>query len=210
MPLSCRRHCGPHSRHRRPRLGRKDWLETRADQGGAASHREPLNSSAASGRTASTQAACAPTRTAEHDSTMTREHRPGRSLRAEPTAVVHHRARCSPSRVAARHRADLNQSVGRRADDEDQRCQSEPPAYPKQRQSAVIGDPIVATALLDRLLHHAVVIQIEGSSYRLRQHADLMPEHLRSKAVITPPLPTEPPRRRGRPPKMHALDQPAG
>src|SRR6266446_102366 len=63
--------------------------------------------------------------------------------------------------------------------------------------------------LLDRILHHAVVIQIEGSSYRLRQHADLMPEHLRSKAVITPPFPAEPPRRRG-PPKTHALDQPAG
>ncbi len=47
----------------------------------------------------------------------------------------------------------------------------------------VFGDPVVATALLDRLLHHAVVIQIEGSSYRLRQHADLMPEHLRSKAL---------------------------
>jgi DNA replication protein DnaC len=74
----------------------------------------------------------------------------------------------------------------------------------------VFGDPVVATALLDRLLHHAVVIQIEGSSYRLRQHADLMPEHLRSKAVITPPFPTEPPRRRGRPPKIHHLDQPAG
>ena len=48
----------------------------------------------------------------------------------------------------------------------------------------VFGDPVVATALLDRLLHHAVVIQIEGSSYRLRQHADLMPEHVRSKALI--------------------------
>ncbi len=35
---------------------------------------------------------------------------------------------------------------------------------------------MVATALLDCLLHHAVVIQIEGSSYRLRQHANLMPE----------------------------------
>ena len=46
----------------------------------------------------------------------------------------------------------------------------------------VFGDPVVATALLDRLLHHAVVIQIEGSSYRLRQHADLVPEHIRSKA----------------------------
>ena len=36
----------------------------------------------------------------------------------------------------------------------------------------VFGDPVVATALLDRLLHHAVLIQIEGSSYRLRQHAE--------------------------------------
>ncbi len=65
----------------------------------------------------------------------------------------------------------------------------------------VFGDPVVATALLDRLLHHAVVVQIEGSSYRLRQHAELMPEHLRSKAIITPPTPAPNPRRRGRPPK---------
>jgi hypothetical protein len=36
----------------------------------------------------------------------------------------------------------------------------------------VFGDPVVATAPLDRLLHHAIVIQIEGSSYRLRQHAE--------------------------------------
>jgi transposase/DNA replication protein DnaC len=65
----------------------------------------------------------------------------------------------------------------------------------------IFGDPVVATALLDRLLHHAVVIQIEGSSYRLRQHAELVPEHIRSKALITPPLPAPSPRRRGRPPK---------
>jgi DNA replication protein DnaC len=63
----------------------------------------------------------------------------------------------------------------------------------------IFGDPVVATALLDRLLHHAVVIQIEGSSYRLRQHAELVPEHIRAKALINPPLPA--PRRRGRPPK---------
>ena len=63
----------------------------------------------------------------------------------------------------------------------------------------IFGDPVVATALLDRLLHHAVVIQIEGSSYRLRQHAELVPEHIRSKTLISPPRP--PPRRRGRPPK---------
>ena len=41
----------------------------------------------------------------------------------------------------------------------------------------IFGDSVVATALLDRLLHHAVVIQIEGSSYRLREHADLLPEN---------------------------------
>jgi hypothetical protein len=28
----------------------------------------------------------------------------------------------------------------------------------------VFDDPVVATALLDRLLHYAVVVQIEGSS----------------------------------------------
>lgn len=65
----------------------------------------------------------------------------------------------------------------------------------------VFGDPVVATALLDRLLHHAVVVQIEGASYRLRQHAGLMPEHIRSKANISPPIPAPPLRRRGRPPK---------
>jgi DNA replication protein DnaC len=65
----------------------------------------------------------------------------------------------------------------------------------------VFGDPVVATALLDRLLHHAVVVQIEGSSYRLRQHAELMPEHVRSKATITPPISAPVSRRRGRPPK---------
>ena len=62
----------------------------------------------------------------------------------------------------------------------------------------VFGDPVVATALLDRLLHHAVVVQIEGASYRLRAHADLIPEHARAHAAITPP---PPPKRRGRPPK---------
>src|SRR4029079_18456785 len=61
-------------------------------------------------------------------------------------------------------------------------------------------------ALLDRLLHRAVVIQIEGSSYRLRQHADLMPEHVRSKALINSPIPAQPQRRRGRPPKHGAND----
>jgi DNA replication protein DnaC len=70
----------------------------------------------------------------------------------------------------------------------------------------VFGHPVVATALLDRLLHHAVVVQIEGASYRLRQHADLIPENLRvgSLASVNPP-----PRRRGRPPRQPTADQTA-
>ncbi len=71
----------------------------------------------------------------------------------------------------------------------------------------VFGDPVVATALLDRLLHHAVVVQIEGASYRLREHADLIPEHARAHAAITPP---PPPKRRGRPPKNRSADHHPG
>ncbi len=33
----------------------------------------------------------------------------------------------------------------------------------------VFGDPVVATAILDRLLHHSAVITIRGDSYRLRE-----------------------------------------
>ena len=33
----------------------------------------------------------------------------------------------------------------------------------------VFGDPIVATAILDRLLHHSHVVTIRGDSYRLRE-----------------------------------------
>ena len=60
----------------------------------------------------------------------------------------------------------------------------------------VFGDPVIATALLDRLLHHAVVMHIESSSYRMRQHADLLPP-------VPPPGPRADvqPKRRGRPPK---------
>lgn len=61
----------------------------------------------------------------------------------------------------------------------------------------IFGDNVVAAALLDRLLHHAVVIKIEGNSYRLRAHKDLMPE-----AFARPQHPDQPPKqKRGRPRK---------
>jgi DNA replication protein DnaC len=66
----------------------------------------------------------------------------------------------------------------------------------------VFGDTVVASALLDRLLHHAVVVRIEGASYRLRKHADLLPDTASTRQV-TPPQPT---RRRGRPPQQHPAE----
>lgn len=67
----------------------------------------------------------------------------------------------------------------------------------------VFGDTVVATALLDRLLHHAIVVRIEGASYRLRRHADLLPDttpsYQHAPAAMMKP-------RRGRPPKPRTQD----
>jgi len=37
----------------------------------------------------------------------------------------------------------------------------------------VFGDPVVAAAILDRLMHNAVVFNIKGPSWRLREHHGL-------------------------------------
>jgi len=67
----------------------------------------------------------------------------------------------------------------------------------------VFGGPVVASALLDRLLHHAIVVRIEGASYRLRRHADLLPETATARQMSQPdPVP----RRRGRPPKARPAE----
>ena len=36
------------------------------------------------------------------------------------------------------------------------------------------GDRVIATAILDRLLHHEVTFNIRGNSYRLKEQADLV------------------------------------
>ena len=33
---------------------------------------------------------------------------------------------------------------------------------------ALAGDTVLTAAMLDRLMHHATVVQIDGNSYRLR------------------------------------------
>jgi DNA replication protein DnaC len=58
----------------------------------------------------------------------------------------------------------------------------------------VFGDEVIASALLDRLLHHAVVLNIRGASYRLR---DRLPE-------LGPEVPPTSVKRRGRPPRLPA------
>jgi DNA replication protein DnaC len=70
----------------------------------------------------------------------------------------------------------------------------------------IFGSPVVATALLDRLLHHAVVVQIEGSSYRMREHAALLPENVRTNPVAN----STQAKRRGRPPTRQAADHQDG
>lgn len=49
----------------------------------------------------------------------------------------------------------------------------------------VFGDSVVATAILDRLLHHSHVITIRGDSYRLREkrRSGLMPQRSADKEL---------------------------
>lgn len=68
----------------------------------------------------------------------------------------------------------------------------------------VRGAPLsirMATALVDRLLHYAVVIPIEGNSYRLRENACLIPDHLRNRPLLHGEQLAETKHRRSRPRK---------
>jgi DNA replication protein DnaC len=40
---------------------------------------------------------------------------------------------------------------------------------------SVLGDDVLATAILDRLLHHCDVLSIDGPSYRLKDRLTLVP-----------------------------------
>ena len=37
----------------------------------------------------------------------------------------------------------------------------------------ILGDEVMAAALIDRLMHHCHVVNIRGNSYRMREHTDL-------------------------------------
>ncbi|ANS28825.1 putative transposase orfB for insertion sequence element [Rhodococcus opacus] len=53
----------------------------------------------------------------------------------------------------------------------------------------VLGDTTIAAAILDRLLHRSVVLNLDGDSYRLRGH-HARSENLR-KATTTPRQPLQ-------------------
>ena len=59
----------------------------------------------------------------------------------------------------------------------------------------ILGDEVMAAALIDRLLHHCHIVNIRGTSYRMRKHTDL------SKILHSPPAessPSPPKRKRAR------------
>lgn len=47
----------------------------------------------------------------------------------------------------------------------------------------VFGDPVIATAILDRLLHHCHVVNIKGNSYRLKEHKQRKEAQIQSSAT---------------------------
>jgi len=58
---------------------------------------------------------------------------------------------------------------------------------------SIFGDPIIATAILDRLLHHSTTINIRGESYRLkdRRRAGLLPRPDEAPPSGAPALPSD-------------------
>jgi hypothetical protein len=58
---------------------------------------------------------------------------------------------------------------------------------------SIFGDPIIATAILDRLLHHSTTINIRGESYRLkdRRRAGLLPRPDEVPPSGAPALPSD-------------------
>jgi hypothetical protein len=65
---------------------------------------------------------------------------------------------------------------------------------------SIFGDPIIATAILDRLLHHSTTINIRGESYRLkdRRRAGLLPRPEDQQAHPDLPVPAAAPSTRAK------------
>ncbi len=64
----------------------------------------------------------------------------------------------------------------------------------------ILGDEVMAAALIDRLLHHCHIVNIRGNSYRMRHHTDL------SKTLHSPP--SEPSSRLRKPRRTKSKETP--
>jgi hypothetical protein len=62
----------------------------------------------------------------------------------------------------------------------------------------ILGDDVMASALIDRLVHHCHIVNMQGNSYRMRHHPDL-------KRQFTPPRPPLPAAAPGRRPRRPSL-----
>lgn len=61
----------------------------------------------------------------------------------------------------------------------------------------VFGDDVMASALIDRLVHHCHIVNIRGNSYRMRHHTDLQ-RLLSSTTAASPSTPRRRPRQETR------------
>ena len=59
---------------------------------------------------------------------------------------------------------------------------SSPPTAGFRNRNQVFADPVVAFAIVDRLLHTAPVFNIRGASYRMRNYVDQ--QKLREETVL--------------------------
>ncbi|MDQ6635152.1 MAG: ATP-binding protein, partial [Gemmatimonadota bacterium] len=57
------------------------------------------------------------------------------------------------------------------------------------------GDDVMASALIDRLVHHCHIVNIRGNSYRMRHHAEVSAALQSQRELADPPAR---PRRRTR------------
>ena len=67
----------------------------------------------------------------------------------------------------------------------------------------ILGDEVMAAALIDRLLHHCHIVNIRGNSYRMRHHTEL------SKVLHSPPAEpslSHPKRKRARAKEVDELE----
>jgi hypothetical protein len=61
-----------------------------------------------------------------------------------------------------------NPRVPHKADEPAQEAGSSRASLPPPEEAIYFGDEVTATAMIDRLVHHAEIVSLKGDSYRLK------------------------------------------